>query len=96
MGKGGIDSDHHRRTQQNTWYYEMTDLGFNYRMSDFQCALGISQLKKLPLFLKMRQEIAAQYNQIFEKLQGVQPLLAGDHVSHAYHLRKVERRSAVL
>jgi UDP-4-amino-4,6-dideoxy-N-acetyl-beta-L-altrosamine transaminase len=47
------------------WYYEMFDLGFNYRLTDIQCALGISQLKKLPRFLKRRSEIVKIYNDAF-------------------------------
>jgi len=45
----------------NTWYYEMTELGFNYRITDIQCALGLSQLSKLDLFIQRRHEIAKKY-----------------------------------
>ena len=44
----GITSDHRQREQQGSWVYEMVDLGYNYRLTDFQCALGLSQLRKLP------------------------------------------------
>ena len=47
------------------WYYEMLDLGFNYRITDFQCALGLSQLKKMPRFSKRRAEIVAYYDSSF-------------------------------
>ena len=46
----------------HTWEYEMRELGFNYRITDFQCALGMSQLKKLDDFKRRRREIAAYYN----------------------------------
>lgn len=48
------------------WYYEMSDLNFNYRITDFQCALGKSQLRKLPQFKRRRKEIADRYNSAFK------------------------------
>ncbi len=53
------------------WYYEQFDLGFNYRITDFQCALGISQMKKLDWFIKRRKEIVFKYNEAFKNLDGV-------------------------
>jgi len=50
------------------WHYEMHDLGFNYRLTDIQCALGITQLKKLDRFVKRRQEIVNMYNHAFAEL----------------------------
>jgi len=50
---------------QGPWYYEMQYLGYNYRLTDIQCALGLSQLKKLESFLARRREIAARYNEAF-------------------------------
>jgi len=44
------------------WYYEQIELGYNYRITDIQCVLGLSQLEKLPLFMKRRREIVEQYN----------------------------------
>ena len=51
------------------WYYEMQDLGFNYRMTDFQAALGISQLKRLEEFKRRRIEITKAYNDAFRGLE---------------------------
>lgn len=82
----GITSDHHQRTVSGSWFYEMIDLGYNYRLTDFQCALGLSQLKKLPVWVRQRQEIAKQYNVAFTQMNDIQPLHVRKDVSHAYHL----------
>ena len=57
----GVTVDFRERMQSNSWFYEMVDLGFNYRITDFQCALGLTQLKKLPGWIVRRNAIAAQY-----------------------------------
>jgi dTDP-4-amino-4,6-dideoxygalactose transaminase len=54
--------------ERGPWYYEMQELGYNYRITDFQCALGRSQLKRLPAFMTHRQQIATCYNQAFSNL----------------------------
>ena len=69
----------------NPWYYEMSDLGFNYRITDFQCALGISQLSKLDKFINRRKEIAATYDEKLKEHPFVSPLYRFDFDS-AYHL----------
>ena len=55
----------------NSWYYEMQELGFNYRITDIQCALGLSQLKKLDLFIKRRRHITNIYNSAFANIEHV-------------------------
>jgi len=82
----GITSDHHQRETQNSWFYEMTELGYNYRLTDFQSALGLSQLRKLPGWVVRRQQIARRYDEAFAGIPGVEPLEVRPHVSHAYHL----------
>ena len=72
------------------FYYEMLDLGYNYRMTDFQCALGISQLQKLPKFLEHRREIAARYDEAFADLSGITTLAVRKDSLHAYHLYVVK------
>jgi perosamine synthetase len=64
----------------------MVDLGYNYRITDFQCALGVSQLNKLPKWLARRQEIARMYDAAFEAFPYVKPLSVSKDVLHAYHL----------
>ena len=68
------------------WVYEMRDLGFNYRISDLQCALGVSQLSKLDRWLERRREIAAAYDAAFRNLRGVTRPWVPPDVEHAYHL----------
>lgn len=62
----GISLDFRQRQARKTWAYEMVDLGWNYRLTDFQCALGLSQLKKLPQWIRARNAIAAWYDNLFE------------------------------
>lgn len=70
------------------WEYEMQYLGFNYRITDIQCALGISQLKKLSNFIKRRFEIAKKYDESFKNTI-VKPLYSFDGKS-SYHLYVVQ------
>jgi perosamine synthetase len=86
----GIGSDHRQREKVGSWFYEMSDLGYNYRLSDLQCALGLSQLRKLDQWLARRREIAAQYDNAFRELPAVRPLCVLPGVEHAYHLYVVQ------
>jgi len=81
----GINSEFRQRQEQGTWRYEMVELGMNYRITDIQCALGISQLAKLPGFLTRRREIAARYDSAFAGTP-VRPLAKVPGALHAYHL----------
>lgn len=70
------------------WYYEMQTMGFNYRLTDMQAALGITQLKKLDLFMTKRAEIYKQYNEAFTQLSNVKvPLFKENVCYHLYVLR---------
>jgi UDP-4-amino-4,6-dideoxy-N-acetyl-beta-L-altrosamine transaminase len=72
------------------WYYEMHELGFNYRLTDIQCALGLSQLKKLDRFIQRRRQIAAYYDGIFgedERFIIPQTIPEAEHVYHLYPLQ---------
>ena len=86
----GISADHRQRSEMGSWFYEMVDLGYNYRLSDLQCALGISQLRKLPQWLLRRQEIAAHYSRAFQEVPEIRPLAVEVGVSHAFHLFVVQ------
>lgn len=71
------------------WYMEMQDLGFNYRMPDILCALGISQLDRAEQGIARRREIAKKYDEAFAGT-AIQTHLPPDSVGHAYHLYVVE------
>lgn len=68
------------------WYYEMKELGFNYRMTDFQAALGISQLKRARTNVQKRRNLVKKYNQAFANIDAIITPFEADDVYHAYHL----------
>lgn len=71
---------------EGSWYYEMQDLGFNYRITDFQCALGISQLKKLGRFIKRRRELADNYRRELSKIDTITLPIEKDYAKSAWHI----------
>jgi perosamine synthetase len=82
----GISSEARQRQAEGQWRYEMVLLGFNYRLTDIACALGLSQLKKLEANLLRRREIAARYAAAFSSVVGVTlPAVRAD-VNPAWHL----------
>lgn len=74
------------KSEVSPWYYEMQELGFNYRITDIQCALGISQLNQLPSFIKKRQRIAKLYQQAFKNLSGITLPEEASDCRSAWHL----------
>jgi perosamine synthetase len=80
------DKDRLLSPDEGPWFHEMQSLGFNYRLSDVQAALGRSQLAKLDRFLKRRQEIAKAYDEAFSDLPGIQLPIEKEEVSSAWHL----------
>lgn len=72
------------------WYYEMVDLGYNYRITDFQAALGSIQLKRLDWSVEKRNAIARKYNDAFSNISGIRTPFVADDVYHAYHLYVVQ------
>jgi perosamine synthetase len=82
----GITSNHYEREQQGSWLYDMAGLGYNYRLSDIQCALGLSQLQRLYGWIERRRAIARRYDDAFASLDGVTPLALRAGRQHAYHL----------
>ena len=82
--------EHMVKESEGPWYYEQVDIGMNYRMTDIQAALILSQLNKLPLFSARRKEIVAQYNEAFKDMPGIlvqQEIPESDTTRHLYILR---------
>lgn len=84
---------------EGAWYYEQIDLGFNYRMTDFQCALGLSQLRRLGDFVNRRREIARRYERELSNIEGLSLPSEQGWARSSYHLYAVrvpsERRRKV-
>jgi UDP-4-amino-4,6-dideoxy-N-acetyl-beta-L-altrosamine transaminase len=94
----GIQQDPDKRVYQHgVWYYEMQELGYNYRLTDFQAALGLSQLQRADKGLERRKEIAFEYQKAFQDskyIKGHSGVIDG----HAYHLYiiEVENRTGLI
>ena len=85
----GISSEARQRQESGQWFYEMVLLGFNYRLTDIACALGLSQLEKLAANLARRREIAAQYTAAFRDLPAIVLPTVRAGVLPAWHLYPV-------
>ena len=85
----GISSEARQRQESGQWFYEMVLLGFNYRLTDIACALGLSQLEKLAANLARRREIAAQYAEAFRELPAIVLPAVREGVNPAWHLYPV-------
>jgi len=72
------------------WYYEMKDLGYNFRITDIQCALGLSQLKKADLFTYVRRQIAVKYWEGLNHYKNIQLPIEPENYKSAYHLFPVK------
>jgi perosamine synthetase len=92
----GISSEARQRQESGQWFYEMVLLGFNYRLTDIACALGISQLNKLEANLARRREIAAQYTKAFRNLPAIEVPAVRDGVDPAWHLYPIRLKQESL
>jgi len=79
-----------KKPADGAWYYEVAEPYFNYRLTDIQCALGLSQLKKLPMFLKKRRAIVATYNKQLANLPGVRLPTEKSYAKSAWHIYPVQ------
>lgn len=75
------------------WHYEIPYLGYNFRLTDFQCALGISQLNKLDHFVARRREITAKYNEAFADMKEIITPIEEEYVKAAYHIYIIQLRT---
>ena len=71
---------------QGPWYYEQIDLGYNYRITDMQCALGISQMDKIDSFVKRRRDIVKKYNEAFGNLKEVITPYEAEYSNSGWHI----------
>jgi perosamine synthetase len=92
----GISSDARQRQAEGRWQYEMVLLGFNYRLSDVASALGISQLRKLKGNLRRRYEIARQYSNALQDIEGIELPSVLPGVTPAWHLYPIRLRQTRL
>lgn len=84
------DTDFLMNKSDGTWYYEQINLGYNYRLTDIQAALIISQLNKIDVFSAKRKKIVKKYNEVFSKLETVSiqgSILGSDTTPHLYVLK---------
>jgi perosamine synthetase len=92
----GISSEARERQEAGQWFYEMVLLGFNYRLTDIACALGLSQLERLTENLARRREIAAQYAAAFRDLPEIAIPSVREGVVPAWHLYPVRLKLEML
>jgi len=83
----GITKNHQKMMRnEGSWYYEQHELGFNYRITDLQCALGLSQARKIDCFLCRRREIAERYNQAFARISSLKIPFQRQGTHSSWHL----------
>jgi perosamine synthetase len=92
----GISTEARERQDAGQWHYEMVLLGYNYRLPDIACALGLSQLRRLDANLARRREVAARYSKAFREMPGVVVPAVRDEVNPAWHLYPIRLDPAKL
>jgi UDP-4-amino-4,6-dideoxy-N-acetyl-beta-L-altrosamine transaminase len=92
----GISSEARERQEAGQWFYEMVLLGFNYRLTEIACALGLSQLERLDANVARRREIAAQYGEAFRDLPAIVIPAVREDVHPAWHLYPIRLKLEML
>ncbi len=80
-------------SDEGPWHQEMHELGFNYRLTDIQSALGLNQLKKIDPFVKKRREIAKRYQEAFENMPEINYFAEPSNTKNSYHLFVIKTSS---
>ncbi len=90
----GITRDEAMMTeQQGDWYYQQLELGYNYRITDISCALGLSQMDKLDKFVERRRRIARRYNEAFQDIDEIKIPTQLSNCESGWHLYMIQVRS---
>jgi UDP-4-amino-4,6-dideoxy-N-acetyl-beta-L-altrosamine transaminase len=84
------DKNNYINESHGPWYHEQQELGYNYRITDIQCALGISQLEKIDKFLARRREIVKEYNKAFNDFEGIIIPEQLEGTNSAWHLYVIQ------
>ena len=82
----GVTADFRQRAEAGSWVYEMVTLGYNYRLPDLNCVLGLSQLQKLDEWLARRRAIATRYEEVFALMPAIETLRVLPYSEPAWHL----------
>ncbi len=76
--------------KRNAWYYEMQELGFHYRLTEIQAALGVSQMRRIDSFINKRRKVAKRYNKFLKKLNNLDVLKSNENMTGAFHLYPIK------
>lgn len=90
----GIETDFRQREEKGTWEYDVSELGYNYRLPDLNCALGLSQVAKLPGFLARRRELVKRYDELFAEMDGIRSIDVPDDREGGWHLYPIRFETA--
>lgn len=88
----GIDVDVNTRAARGSWFYDVIETGMNYRLTDVQCALGLSQLSKLPEWVARRRAIACRYSAVLQRIDALELPAAAEDREPSWHIYPIRFR----